>query len=123
MKTIRIMFVTAALAWAGSAALAQQGASAASGASPSAPRGMGMGPGMGPGPHGRWGTDFTTGWSMMSPQEREEHQAKMRSITTYEECKSYRAQHHQQMIERAKQQGASVPAQPRHDACANFKKP
>lgn len=89
--------------------------------------------GAGPGPHGpgaagsapmggpRWGSDNTSGWSMMSPQERQEHQARMSAMKAYDECKSYRDEHNRQMVERAKQQGRSAPAQPRRDACAGLK--
>lgn len=69
----------------------------------------------------RWGPKSTPGWSMMSQQERQEHQARMSSMKSYEECKTYRDEHHQQMVERAKAQGRSAPAQPRRDACAGLK--
>jgi hypothetical protein len=71
---------------------------------------------------GRSGADFTPGWSMMSPSERQEHQAKMRSMTNYDECKAYMEQHHQQMAARAKEKGGAVPAQPRRDPCAGLKR-
>lgn len=69
----------------------------------------------------RWGSDYTPGWSMMSPQERTEHQARMRSMKTYEECKTYQTQHHEQMAARAKERGGKALAQPRRDACAGLK--
>jgi hypothetical protein len=62
------------------------------------------------------------GWSMMTRQERTEHRAKIRSMKTYEECKTYVEQHHAQMTARAKDKGRSMPAQPRADACAWLKK-
>lgn len=82
-------------------------------------------PGKGPvgGRHGgRWGSQYTAGWSMMTPQERTEHQAKMRGMTSYEDCKTYQEQHHQQMVERASAKGVKSLPQPRHDACASLKK-
>lgn len=119
MKTLRLLTVTAALLAAAGTLSAQPGPGAGSGPGASAPRGGpgGMGP-MG----GRWGTDFTSGWSMMTPAERQEHQAKMKSMTTYDECKSYMDQHHQQMVARAEEKGRSAPAQPRRDACAGLKR-
>ena len=71
---------------------------------------------------GRWGNDFTPGWPMMTPSERQEHQARMRSMTTYEDCKAYMDQHHQQMVARARETGRTVPARPRRDACIGLKR-
>jgi hypothetical protein len=70
----------------------------------------------------RAGSDVTPGWKLMSPQERNEHRDRMRSMTTYDECKTYQAQHHEQMAARAKERGGMVMAQPRRDACAGLKK-
>lgn len=121
MKTCRLLTFTAVLLVAAGTASAQPGPGPGASAPPGGPGGMGHmgGPGrMGP----RWGADFTSGWSMMTPAERREHQAKMRSMSNYDECKSYMDQHHQQMVERAKKNGRSVPAQPRRDACAGLKR-
>jgi hypothetical protein len=118
MNTIRSLAVTAALMAAG-AALAQPGPGAGAGAGASAPRGGPGGPAhMG----GRWGADFTSGWSMMTPAERREHQAKMRSMTNYDDCRAYMDQHHRQMADRAKDKGRTVPAQPRREACVGLKR-
>ncbi len=126
MNTLRNLLLTSVFALAGAAASAQ-------GAPGSGP-GMGMhgvGPaasaaGMGMGPHGmrgaQAGAGYTYGWSMMSSKERNEHQQRMRSMKTYEECKAYREQHHAEMAERAKAQGGKAPAQPRRDACAGLKR-
>jgi len=91
-------------------------------------RGPGAGPaasapGMGPGRGmmGRWGGDYTPGWSLMTPQERAEHQERMRSAKSYEECKAIRDQHREQMAARAKERGGKPLAQPRRDACAGLK--
>jgi hypothetical protein len=120
MKTIRrLLTVTAALLIAAGTVSAQPGPGAGPVPGASAPRGGPGGPGrMG----GRWGTDFTSGWSMMTSAERQEHQAKMRSMTNHDDCKAYMDQHHQQMAERAKEKGRTVPAQPRRDACAGLKR-
>lgn len=47
----------------------------------------------------------SAGWQFMSPEERVEHQRRMRSFDRYEECKAYQAAHHAQMAERARQAG------------------
>lgn len=94
----------------------------AAGPGASAPgMGMGMGHGGGRGA-GRWGADYTPGWAMMTQQERNEHRERMRSMTSYEACKTYHEQHHEQMAARAKERGAQMMAQPRRDACAGLKK-
>jgi len=82
---------------------------------------MGMGSGTGAG-RAQWGSDFTPGWTLMSQQERNEHRDRMRSMKSYEECHAYQAQHHEQMVARAKERGGAAPAQPRRDACAGLKK-
>jgi hypothetical protein len=82
------------------------------------PAGGTPGGGMGP----RSGADYTSGWSLMTSKERDEHRAKMRSFKTYEECKAYQEQHREQMLARAKERGVKTPAQPRRDACAWLKK-
>lgn len=50
----------------------------------------------------------TQGWRLMTPEERIEHQAKVRSFKTYEECQAYRAEHHREMEARAKPLGLSL---------------
>ena len=45
------------------------------------------------------------GWQFMTPDERVEHQRRMRGFDSYEECKSYQVEHHAQMAERARQAG------------------
>lgn len=133
MKTMRLWVISSvtasAMALLGTAALAQaQGgagpaAGAASAASAPGGMGMGMGPGMGPG-RGRsaqWGTNYTPGWSMMTGTERNEHRTHMRSMKTYEECKTYMDEHHALMMERVKEKGGKPLAQPRRDACAGLK--
>ncbi len=84
--------------------------------------GPGMGPGTGSGPRGtdpmqRWGDGVTPGWSLMTPAERQEHQLRMRSLTTYDECRSFMAQHQAQMVTRAAQNGNIIMQRPFHDVC------
>lgn len=132
----------AVLAGAAVAALAQGGPGPGPGPGASAPRGamMGSGAGMGPGAGmmgpgaassprggmmgrgGRYGADYTPGWSMMTPEERNAHRDAMLAQKDYAECRTLMEQHHQQMAERAKAQGWAMPARPRHDGCAGLKR-
>lgn len=106
-----------AVAQPGRAGGARGPCAAASGAS--APAAGCTGPGGGPGP--RWGRDNTPGWPMMNREERRMHHERMASIKTYDECRAYMDQHHQQMTERAKERGRAAPGQPRRDACLPLK--
>jgi len=88
---------------------------------PASGPGMGMGMGMGMGRHGMAGPDYTSGWSMMTPAERSEHQARMHSATTREACQAEMEAHRKLMAERAKAQGGKAMGQPRHDPCGGMK--
>lgn len=59
---------------------------------------------------GPWRADAlnTPGWQLMTPEERIEHQATVRSFTSYDECQVYQASHHQLMEERAKQRNVTL---------------
>jgi hypothetical protein len=74
-----------------------------------------MGPGM-----MRYNQRNTAGWSLMTPEERAANQQKMRSFTSYDECKAYQSEHHAAMEARAKEQGKTLPA-PRANACDRMK--
>ncbi|MDI1269756.1 MAG: hypothetical protein PSV40_11740 [Polaromonas sp.] len=52
----------------------------------------------------------TWGYQLMTPQERTEHQARMRSFKSYEECKAYQEENHKQMEARAREKGTTLPA-------------
>ncbi|MDO8293482.1 MAG: hypothetical protein Q7T29_11565 [Gallionella sp.] len=52
------------------------------------------------------------GSQLMTPQERTEYRAKMRSLKTKEEREALRMEHHQQMQERAKAKGKTLPDMP-----------
>ncbi|HEX6007847.1 MAG TPA: hypothetical protein VFY80_07775, partial [Burkholderiales bacterium] len=52
------------------------------------------------------------GSQMMTQQERDQYQQRMRTATTAEERERIRAEHHARMQERAKQRGMSLPDQP-----------
>ena len=47
----------------------------------------------------------TRGWQLMTPQERIEHQSRVREFSDYDACEAYRIQHDELMAERAKQRG------------------
>jgi len=60
------------------------------------------------------------GWNLMTPDERTEHQQKMRGFTDYAACLTYVAEHHRLMDERAKAKGVTLP--PMHEqACRRLK--
>lgn len=129
MNNLRMFVLSSLIGLSAGVAFAQPGGGKGPGTGPgpmgagpsaSAP-GMGMGPGGGRG-GARWGSDFTPGWSLMNPQERKDHQDRMRAMKTYDECKTYRDQHHEQMAARAKERGGKALAQPRRDACSGLKK-
>jgi hypothetical protein len=131
MKNLRTMVLASLMMVSMGAAMAQPGSGKGPGAgtgpmgtgpAASAPgMGMGMGPGGGRGA-ARYGSEYTAGWTLMSKQERSEHRDRMRSMKTYEECKAYQDQHHEQMASRAKERGGKALAQPRRDACGGLKK-
>ncbi len=73
-------------------------------------------------PTGRAGRYFTPGWSLMSPEERKEHQEHMDNMKSEQECKSYLEQHHDKMAARAKEKDGKMLAKPWRDACGAFKK-
>lgn len=52
------------------------------------------------------------GWQLMTPEERAEHRAKMRSLKAPEEREAYRREHHEKMKERAKEKGVVLPDEP-----------
>jgi hypothetical protein len=52
------------------------------------------------------------GWELMTDKERQEHQAKMRSLKTEQEREAFRAEHNKRMQERAKAQGKTLPDMP-----------
>ena len=72
---------------------------------------------------GPWGANKgnTVGWQLMTPAERTEHQTKMRSFKSYDECTAYQEEHHKQMEVRAKEKGVTLPAMGAHYGCGNMK--
>ncbi|MBL8394621.1 MAG: hypothetical protein JNK99_07715 [Candidatus Accumulibacter sp.] len=71
---------------------------------------------------GPWRADTgnTSGWQLMTPDERIEHQRRMRSFATYDDCKEYQARQHAEMVERARRAG--IVLQPRQEsACERLR--
>ncbi|HVK55208.1 MAG TPA: hypothetical protein VM532_09295 [Burkholderiales bacterium] len=62
----------------------------------------------------------TTGWYLMSPEERLEHQAKIRAFRSYDACHAYQLQHHRVMAARAAEKGLQLPAE-RRDFCEHLR--
>jgi hypothetical protein len=119
MKTSRKMLWAALIALSAATAYAQPG----NGQGPAAGSGTGAGGGAGPmgvGAAARWGAADTPGWSLMTRQERLVHRDRMRAAKTYETCTAYQAQHHEEMVARAKTRGQTL-ASPQRDACAGLK--
>jgi hypothetical protein len=52
------------------------------------------------------------GYQMMTPQERDEHRAKLRAAKTNEEREQIRREQHDQMVTRAKERGLQIPDEP-----------
>jgi len=57
--------------------------------------------------------DFVYGRELMTQQEMTEHRAHMRSLNTEQEREAYRLEHHKLMQERAREQGKTLPDEPR----------
>jgi len=67
-----------------------------------------------------WNADSVPGWQFMTPEERTEHQNKMHSFKTYDDCEAYHKEHRGLMEQRAKDQGVAL-APPRTDPCKMMK--
>jgi len=78
----------------------------------------GKGPGKGPG-YG-FNADNTRGWSLMTPEERTEHQNKMLATKTVDECKAVQEEQHKLMEARAKEKGTTL-GTPKVNACERMK--
>lgn len=57
------------------------------------------------------------GSQLMTPEERAEHRAKMRSLKTREEREAFRIEHHKKMQERAAKMGKTLPDVPPAQGC------
>lgn len=61
----------------------------------------------------------TRGWQLMTPEERIEHQSKIRSFKTLAACRAYQVEHHQLMEARARANGVPLPSGGR-DVCEHL---
>jgi len=61
----------------------------------------------------------TSGWQLMSPQERLRYQARIRRSGNYEECMRYEQEHEVAMRERARRGGQAL-QQNEQDACVSM---
>ena len=75
-------------------------------------------PGKGPG-YG-FNADNTRGWTLMTPEERTEHQNKMLAAKTVDECKAVQEEQHKLMEARAKEKGTTL-GTPKVNACEGMK--
>ncbi|MDP2827610.1 MAG: hypothetical protein Q8O37_03290 [Sulfuricellaceae bacterium] len=62
----------------------------------------------------------TAGWQFMTPNERVDHQRRMRSFDRYEDCRAYQAEHHALMAERAQKAGVTL-EQREHSGCEQLR--
>lgn len=127
MKNLHVMVLAALIGVSMTAAIAQPGGGMGPGTGPMGAGPAASAPGTGMGQRGgrgvaRGGSADTSGWTLMTEQERNEHRDRMRSMKSHEECKSYQDQHHEQMATRAKDRGGKALARPRRDACSGLKK-
>ncbi|MGB0128163.1 MAG: hypothetical protein WBP72_11035 [Rhodocyclaceae bacterium] len=90
--------------------------------------GAGIGPGTRQGMGGGIGLSVvwvvsqenTPGYALMTAEERNAHRDQMRSVKSYEECKTYMDDHHRKMQARAKERGSALQVM-RADPCRNMK--
>lgn len=71
--------------------------------------------GVGPGRYA-FNQDNAPGWVLMTPAERIAHRDRMLALKTLDECRTYMAQHHEQMLARATEKGVTLRG-PRFNAC------
>ena len=62
----------------------------------------------------------TRGWQFMTPEERIEHQSRVRGFNTLEECRAYQREHHKLIEDRARERGVAMPSGGR-DICGHLK--
>ena len=62
----------------------------------------------------------TSGWHLMTPEERIEHQARIRGFKNYNDCHAYQLAHHELMAARASAQGMQLPPHSR-DICEHLR--
>jgi len=68
----------------------------------------------------RFSQTNTPGWTLMTAEERTDHQTKMRAVTSYDECKQLQDAQHQAMQARATEKGITLNT-PRQNSCDRMK--
>ena len=63
----------------------------------------------------------TQGWQLMTPEERIEHQSRVRGFTDYKGCEAYRAHHQELMTDRARLRGLQTLPENGQDFCDHLK--
>src|SRR5690606_38045908 len=56
--------------------------------------------------------DAVFGRQLMTQEELQQHRQTMQSLETREERQQYRQEHHQRMLERARERGVTLPEEP-----------
>jgi hypothetical protein len=67
----------------------------------------------------RVGPDYTHGWDMMSPQERNAYREKMIAAPTRDECRRLRDEQVKAAARQARNRGIKDVPNPRYDACGD----
>ena len=67
----------------------------------------------------RVGPDYTHGWDLMSPQERNAYREKMIAAPTREECRRLRDEQVKAAARQARNRGIKDVPNPRYDACGD----
>ena len=68
---------------------------------------------------GRVGPDYTHGWDLMSPKEREAYRARMLAAPTRQECQRLRDEQIKWAARHARNRGLKDQPDPRYDACGD----
>jgi len=63
------------------------------------------------------GSDYTPGWDMMTPQERDAYRQRMFAAPTPDECRRMRDEQTRLAAQRARNRGIKDVPNPRYDAC------
>ena len=74
-------------------------------------------------PRGHSGKDYTPGWMLMTPNERQDFVQKMHDAKTRAECLALVDQQRTEVDARAKAAGQQLPGKPRRAACSSFPHP
>ena len=121
MKTLQLFAAIATLVSCAAGAAPDQPAPARGPCAAASSPALGCDGARGPGMQGPGGHADTSGWDLMSPQERRAYRERMASFRSYDDCQAYREAFRQNMAQRAKARGQELPPAPRGDGCAALK--